>query len=76
MYLVSKYGVDIEGNPIGRFILTSGDGILLFKILIPALALLILYKYNCKKILYALLTLFILLSIYHIIILLEVHKFG
>ena len=73
-YLVSKYGIEIELNPIGRFLYSYPQLLIYVKVLLVGFCLLILKRHNCKIIGYVLLTLFILLSIYHIIILLEVHK--
>lgn len=69
-YLVCKYGLDIEGNPIGRFILTSVDSIIIFKVLIPAAALVQIWKYRDHKLaqvaLWLLLGVFAVLTIYHL----------
>lgn len=75
-YLVCKYGLDIEGNPVGRFLYSNPQLLIYVKVLLVGFCLLILKRHKCKIIGYVLLTLFILLSIYHIIILLEVHKIG
>lgn len=77
-YLVSKYGIEIEGNPIGRFIFTSADTIILFKVLIPAAALVQLWKYREHKLaqvaLWLLLIVFILLTLYHLYIILKLRR--
>nr|DAG04020.1 MAG TPA: hypothetical protein [Myoviridae sp. ctbEa13] len=75
-YLVSKYGIEIEQNPIGRFLYSHPRLLIYVKVLFVGFCLLILKRHKCKIIGYVLLTLFILLTIYHIIILLEVHKIG
>ena len=77
-YLVSKYGIEIEQNPIGKFILTSVDAVILFKVLIPAAALVQLWKYREHKLAqvasWLLLVVFALLTLYHLYIILKLRR--
>lgn len=72
VYLVNKYDIDIELNPVGKWIITSKYG-LIIKIIVVSLLVMLLYTLKTKYPLarYALLFLLIvfsLLTVYHLII--------
>lgn len=72
VYLVNKYDIDIELNPVGKWLITSKYG-LIFKIIVVSLLVILLYTLKTKYPLarYALLFILIvfsLLTVYHLII--------
>ena len=72
VYLVNKYDIDIELNPVGKWLITSKYG-LIIKIIVVSLLVILLYTLKTKYPLarYALLFLLIvfsLLTVYHLII--------
>ena len=72
VYLVNKYDIDIELNPVGKWLITSKYG-LIIKIIVVSLLIVLLYTLKTKYPLarYALLFLLIvfsLLTVYHLII--------
>lgn len=72
VYLVNKYDIDIELNPVGKWLITSKYG-LIIKIFVVSLLVILLYTLKTKYPLarYALLFLLIvfsLLTVYHLII--------
>ena len=72
VYLVNKYDIDIELNPVGKWLITSKYG-LIIKIIVVSLLVVLLYTLKTKYPLarYALLFLLIvfsLLTVYHLII--------
>ena len=77
-YLVSKYGIEIELNPIGRLFLTNIEGAAELKILFIGFCILTLYRLRehrlCKILSYVVLACYIILSIYHIYILWRLRK--
>ena len=75
---VNKFGIDIEANPIGRWLYEKNMA-WVFKIIIVGILLLILYKlcdrYKLARICsYIILGVYSLLFIYHIITLISVMK--
>ena len=72
VYLVNKYDIDIELNPVGKWLIISKYG-LIIKIIVVSLLIVLLYTLKTKYPLarYALLFLLIvfsLLTVYHLII--------
>lgn len=75
LYWVEKYGIEIEGNPFGKIILSSYFGIIL-KVLISFLCLYFINmkihnsdKFSVYFILnYTLFTIYLLLLLYHIVL--------
>ena len=72
VYLVNKYDIDIELNPVGKWLIMSKYG-LIIKIVAVSLLVMLLYTFKTKYPLarYALLFLLIvfsLLTVYHLII--------
>lgn len=72
VYLVNKYDIDIELNPVGKWLITSKYG-LIIKIIVVSLLVILLYTLKTKYPLarYALLFLLIvfsLLTVYHLIV--------
>ena len=72
VYLVNKYNIDIELNPVGKWLITTKYG-LIIKIVVVSLLVVLLYTLKTKYPLarYALLFLLIvfsLLTVYHLII--------
>ena len=77
-YLVSKYGIEIELNPIGRLFLTNITGAAELKIVFIGFCILTVYRIGehrlCKILSYVARACYIILSIYHIYILWRLHK--
>lgn len=72
VYLVNKYDIDIELNPVGKWLITTKYGIII-KIFLTSLLVILLYELRKKYTLarYALmfiLIIFSLLTIYHLIV--------
>ena len=72
VYLVNKYDIDIELNPVGKWLVTSNCGIII-KIFVTSLLVMLLYALKSKYPLarYALMFLLIvfsILTVYHLII--------
>ena len=77
-YLVSKYGIEIEQNPIGRLFLTDTARAAEWKILFIGCCIFTLYRFRehklCKILSYIVLACYIILSVYHIYILWRLRK--
>ena len=72
VYLVNKYDINIELNPVGKWLITSNFGIII-KIFVTSLLVMLLYALKSKYPLarYALMFLLIvfsILTVYHLII--------
>ena len=72
VYLVNKYDIDIELNPVGKWLISSNYGIII-KIFVTSLLIILLYALKSKYPLaqYALMFLLIvfsILTVYHLII--------
>lgn len=72
VYLVNKYDIDIELNPVGKWLITTNYGIII-KIFVTSLLVMLLYSLKSKYPLarYALIFLLIvfsILTVYHLII--------
>ena len=65
-----KFGLDIELNPLGRWFLESDLRQVIFKVILPAIALTILYVFRDRKIAkissWIVLAIYAMLTIYHI----------
>lgn len=76
LYYTEKFGLDIEGNPIGRWILSDPRRIALFKVTLVAILLFVLWVARERKTAivgsWIVLGVYIALAVYHIIIFLEV----
>ena len=64
--LTKNYGLDIESNPIGKWILGSKIREIIFKILLPTISIIILYINRDIKV--ALISTYIILIIYLLVI--------
>ena len=72
VYLVNKYDIDIELNPVGKWLITSKYG-LIIKIIVVSLLVILLHALKTKyplarDALLFLLIVFSLLTVYHLII--------
>lgn len=71
-YWVHNFGLSIEANPIGRWILETVPKQICFKLILPAICLLILYLFRNHKLAkiftYIALIIYILIVTYHIFI--------
>lgn len=75
LYLVSLFGLDIEANPIGRWLIKTRL-VYLVKIVVVGIGLYALYRINGKVInvlSWVLLGIFVALCVYHLIILILVN---
>ena len=67
---VNKYGIDIEANPIMRMFIANDSAFFIVKVLLVALGLLIMWRYEglkiCKVGSWLLLIVYGALAIYHI----------
>lgn len=70
--LIDIYGLSVEANPIGRWILESPIKQIIFKLLVPALALIFLYKHRDRRMarigLKVVLIVYMLIAVYHCIL--------
>lgn len=79
-YLIKKFGLDIEFNPLGRFLYKHNiiSFIKIIGVLIFLSILLTMSKYYKRKLattsLWILLVIFLALVIYHIILLIKINK--
>lgn len=68
--LVDKYGLDIEANPFGKWILSEPWRIITFKIMLVAIALIILWIYKSHRLAqvasYVVFIAYLALFLYHI----------
>ena len=75
-YWVDNYGIESEGNPVGKWILRKKWRVIVFKFVIPfvCLSALWLLSYNivAQIALIALLIVFFLVNIYHLIIAIKI----
>ena len=71
MYLVSLFGLSVEGNPIGRWLIQT-NLVYVIKIAVVGLALLLLWKFKNNRFAivgsWVILIAFSLLAIYHVFI--------
>ena len=72
VYLVNKYDIDIELNPVGKWLVTSNCGIII-KIVVVSLLVMLLNVFKSKYpfaryALMLLLIVFSILTVYHLII--------
>ena len=71
-YFVNKYGTEIEGNPIGRWLLGYPILLLICKLGLVAILLLVLYRFRNNRLAnigsWIILDVYIALAIYHIIL--------
>lgn len=71
-YFVSKYGVSIEGNPIGRWLIDHPMALIAWKFGIIALLLLLLYHFRNVQIAnigsWIILGVYVALAMYHIVL--------
>ena len=71
MYLVSLFGLSVEGNPIGRWLIRT-NLVYVVKIAVVGLALLLLWKFKNNKLAivgsWVILITFSLLTVYHVFI--------
>lgn len=69
---VQLYGAEIEGNPVGRWMLATPGRQIVCKLLLPAAALLLLYATKCNNFSYAaswvVFGVYAALTVYHIVI--------
>ena len=76
-YLVSKYGLDIEANPIGRILLKSTALVIFYKVFIVAGSLYVMYKNSSNKLTvvlsWAVLFVYAALLLYHLIVIANLH---
>ena len=75
--LVNKYGLDIEANPVGRWILSENWRIFIFKVVFVLCGLFVLWIFRERKLAqiasWIVLIAYSLLAVYHIIILIAIH---
>lgn len=75
-YWVDKYGIESEGNVIGRWILEKKWRVIVFKFITPFICLLVLWllSYNivAQISLIVLLVVFFLINIYHLVIAIKI----
>lgn len=71
-YWVDKYGLDSESNPIGRWMLVKPWRVIIFKFIVPFIALAVLVYFSNYLIvqiaLYVILGIYFIVDIYHLII--------
>ena len=71
--LVRLYGIEAEGNPIGKWLLKNEFRVYIFKLLIPTIAMFVIHwlqAYLMARIcMWVILALFVILTVYHIVLL-------
>lgn len=71
-YFISKYGISIEGNPIGRWLFAHPVLLLIYKLGLVAMLLLVLYHFRNNRVAnigsWIILGVYMALAIYHIIL--------
>lgn len=69
-YFINKYGISIEGNPIGRWLLGHPILLLIWKLGLVAILLLVIYHFRNNRVAnigsWIILGVYIALAIYHI----------
>ena len=68
-YLVKQYGIEIEGNPIGKLMLKSNIATVIIKAVSMAAVLFVLYYFKYNIALIVIFAVYCALTIYHIFIL-------
>ena len=68
--LVSQFGIDVEGNPVGRLVLSSPQNAVICKVFVIAALLFVIWlfrKYKAARIgTYTIFCAYALLTVYHI----------
>ena len=71
-YFISRYGSEVEGNPVGRWLVDHPTLLIAWKCAIVALLLLLIYRFRDKQIAnngsWIILGVYIALAMYHIIL--------
>lgn len=69
--LINRYGLDVEANPFGRWILSDPVRIVFFKVLLVSVGLVVLWIFRERKAAqigsYAVFIIYIAVLIYHLI---------
>ena len=77
-YFINKYGVSIEGNPIGRWLFGHPVLLLIWKLGLVAILLLVLYHFRNNQVAnigsWIVLDVYIALAIYHIILFIVIRR--
>lgn len=72
MSLILKFGIDIEGNPVGRLLLSAPFIAVAYKIAVVGLLMLLIYWFRKYRVAvvgaYTVFTVYLLLGIYHVYI--------
>lgn len=71
-YFISRYGSEVEGNPVGRWLLGHPVLLLIWKLGLVAILLLVLYHFRNNRVAnigsWIILGVYIALAMYHIIL--------
>lgn len=71
-YFIGKYGIPIEGNPIGRWLFAHPALLLIWKLGLVAILLMVIYHFRSNRVAnigsWVILGVYIALAIYHIIL--------
>lgn len=77
-YFISKYGISVEGNPIGRWLFAHPILLLIYKLGLVAILLLVLYHFRNNRVAnigsWIILGVYITLAIYHIILFIIIRR--
>lgn len=77
-YFISKYGISIESNPIGRWLFAHSILLLIWKLGLVAALLLVLYHFRNNRVAnissWIILGVYIALAIYHIILFIIIRR--
>ena len=78
LYLTTRFGNDIEGNPIGKWLLSDKWAVVIFKVVVVGELIYLLWRFRDYDIarwgMYIACGVYVLLAIYHIILIIKIHS--
>ena len=78
LYLTSKFGNDVEGNPIGRWLLSDKWAMVFFKVVVVGALIFLLWRFRDNNIarwgMYIACGVYVALAIYHIVLIAKIHS--
>lgn len=77
LYLTAKFGNDVEGNPIGKWLLSDKWATVIFKVVVVGAMIYLLYRFKNYDLarygMYLALGVYTLLAIYHVVLIGKIH---
>ena len=78
LYLTTRFGNDIEGNPLGKWLLSDRWATVIFKVVVVGALIVLLWRLRDYDIarygMYIACGVYILLAIYHIVLIIKIHS--